>query len=143
MQFVLLTGVTKFPQVSVFSGFNQPEDISMSKFYDTLCGITQEELEHYFSEAIAGLAEVYRCNVEEMKQLLKRRYDGYHFSSRLVDVYNPFSILNVFKSMEMKDYWFSTGTPTYLLRLLSHSDKNMDELAGEYYKSNVFMEAVT
>ena len=104
LQFVLLTGVTKFPQVSVFSGFNQPEDISMSKFYDTLCGITQEELEHYFSEAIAGLAEVYRCNVEEMKQLLKRRYDGYHFSSRLVDVYNPFSILNVFKSMEMKDY---------------------------------------
>ena len=140
LQFVLLTGVTKFPQVSVFSGFNQPEDISMSKFYDTLCGITQEELEHYFSEAIAGLAEVYRCNVEEMKQLLKRRYDGYHFSSRLVDVYNPFSILNVFKSMEMKDYWFSTGTPTYLLRLLSHSDKNMDELAGEYYKSNVFMD---
>ena len=140
LQFVLLTGVTKFSQVSVFSGFNQPEDISMSKFYDTLCGITQEELEHYFSEAIAGLAEVYRCNVEEMKQLLKRRYDGYHFSSRLVDVYNPFSILNVFKSMEMKDYWFSTGTPTYLLRLLSHSDKNMDELAGEYYKSNVFMD---
>ena len=140
LQFVLLTGVTKFSQVSVFSGFNQPEDISMSKFYDTLCGITQEELEHYFAEAIAGLAEEYRCNVEEMKQLLKQRYDGYHFSFRLKDVYNPFSILNVFKSMEMKDYWFSTGTPTYLLRLLSHSDENLDELAGKYYKSRVFMD---
>ena len=140
LQFVLLTGVTKFSQVSVFSGFNQPADISMSKFYDTLCGITQEELEHYFSEAIAGLSEEYRCNVEEMKQLLKQRYDGYHFSFRLKDVYNPFSILNVFKSMEMKDYWFSTGTPTYLLRLLSHSDENLDELAGKYYKSRVFMD---
>ena len=140
LQFVLLTGVTKFSQVSVFSGFNQPEDISMSKFYDTLCGITQEELEHYFAEPIAGLAEEYRCNVEEMKQLLKRRYDGYHFSSRLVDVYNPFSILNVFKSMEMKDYWFSTGTPTYLLRLLSHSDENLDELTGKYYGMEEFMD---
>ena len=140
LQFVLLTGVTKFSQVSVFSGFNQPEDISMSKFYDTLCGITQEELEHYFAEPIAGLAEEYRCNVEEMKHLLKQRYDGYHFSSRLVDVYNPFSILNVFKSMEMKDYWFSTGTPTYLLRLLSHSDENLDELTGKYYGMEEFMD---
>ena len=140
LQFVLLTGVTKFPQVSVFSGFNQPADISMVEDFDTLCGITQEELEHYFAEPIAELARKYRQTVPGMMELLKRRYDGYHFSSRLVDVYNPFSLLNVFRYKEMKDYWFSTGTPTYLLRLLSHSDKNMDELAGEYYKSNVFMD---
>ena len=140
LQFVLLTGVTKFPQVSVFSGFNQPNDISMVEDFDTLCGITQEELEHYFAEPIAELARKYRQTVPGMMELLKRRYDGYHFSSRLVDVYNPFSLLNVFRYKEMKDYWFSTGTPTYLLRLLSHSDKNMDELAGEYYKSNVFMD---
>ena len=140
LQFVLLTGVTKFSQVSVFSGFNQPADISMVEDFDTLCGITQEELEHYFAEPIAELARKYRQTVPGMMELLKRRYDGYHFSSRLVDVYNPFSLLNVFRYKEMKDYWFSTGTPTYLLRLLSHSDKNMDELAGEYYKSNVFMD---
>ena len=140
LQFVLLAGVTKFPQVSVFSGFNQPNDISMVEDFDTLCGITQEELEHYFAEPIAELARKYRQTVPGMMELLKRRYDGYHFSSRLVDVYNPFSLLNVFRYKEMKDYWFSTGTPTYLLRLLSHSDKNMDELAGEYYKSNVFMD---
>ena len=140
LQFVLLTGVTKFSQVSVFSGFNQPADISMVEDFDTLCGITQEEVEHYFAEPIAELAQKYGQTVPGMMELLKRRYDGYHFSSRLVDVYNPFSILNVFRYKEMKDYWFSTGTPTYLLRLLSHSDKNMDELAGEYYKSNVFMD---
>ena len=70
----------------------------------------------------------------------KRRYDGYHFSSRLVDVYNPFSILNVFRYKAMKDYWFSTGTPTYLLRLLSHSDENLDELTGKYYGMEEFMD---
>ncbi len=140
LQFVLLTGVTKFPQVSVFSGFNQPNDISMDRRYDTLCGITQEELEHYFAEPIATMAAERGIPVEEMKALLKRQYDGYHFSKRLTDVYNPFSLLNAFDKQDIGNYWFSTGTPTYLLRLLSHSDKNMDELAGEYYKSNVFMD---
>ena len=112
LQFVLLTGVTKFPQVSVFSGFNQPNDISMVEDFDTLCGITQEEMEYYFAEPIAELARKYRQTVPGMMELLKRRYDGYHFSSRLVDVYNPFSLLNVFRYKEMKDYWFSTGIRT-------------------------------
>ena len=140
LQFVLLTGVTKFSQITVFSGFNQPEDISMARKYDTLCGITQEELEHYFAEPIAELAEVYRCDVPEMKQLLKTRYDGYHFSTQLVDVYNPFSILNVFKSMEMKDYWFKSGTPTYLVRLLARTRENLDELTGRYYREEMFVD---
>ena len=140
LQFVLLTGVTKFSQITVFSGFNQPEDISMARKYDTLCGITQEELEHYFAEPIAELAEAYRCDVPEMKQLLKSRYDGYHFSTQLVDVYNPFSILNVFKSMEMKDYWFKSGTPTYLVRLLARTRENLDELTGRYYREEMFVD---
>ena len=125
LQFVLLTGVTKFSQVSVFSGFNQPADISMVEDFDTF---------------IAELARKYRQTVPGMMELLKRRYDGYHFSSRLVDVYNPFSILNVFRYKAMKDYWFSTGTPTYLLRLLSHSDENLDELTGKYYGMEEFMD---
>ena len=140
LQFVLLTGVTKFSQVSVFSGFNQPADISMVEDFDTLCGITQEEMEYYFAEPIAELAQKYGQTVPGMIELLKRRYDGYHFSSRLVDVYNPFSILNVFRYKAMKDYWFSTGTPTYLLRLLSHSDENLDELTGKYYGMEEFMD---
>ena len=97
LQFVLLTGVTKFSQVSVFSGFNQPADISMVEDFDTLCGITQEELEQYFAEPLAGLARKYGRTLPEMRESLKRRYDGYHFSTRLVDVYNPFSLLNVFR----------------------------------------------
>ena len=140
LQFVLLTGVTKFSQVSVFSGFNQPADISMVEDFDTLCGITQEELEQYFAEPLAGLARKYGRTVPEMRESLKRRYDGYHFSTRLVDVYNPFSLLNVFRYKEMRDYWFSSGTPTYLIRLLSHAGEGLDELTGKYYDPAEFVD---
>ncbi len=140
LQFVFLTGVTKFSQVSVFSGFNQPEDISMARDYETLCGITTEEIESYFNEGITKMAEEYGCTYDEMKNKLKARYDGYHFSSRMTDVYNPFSMLNAMKSKEMNDYWFKSGTPTYLLRLLAHSDENMDEITGRYYAPEEFID---
>ena len=140
LQFVLLTGVTKFSQVSVFSGFNQPKDISMDERYESLCGITQEELENYFAEPIACLAAKEGCTVEEMKEELKRQYDGYHFSTAMTDIYNPFSILNAFDSNEIRDYWFSTGTPTYLIRLLQHSREQMNELTGRYYDPSMFVD---
>ena len=140
LQFVLLTGVTKFAQVSVYSGFNQPADISMVADFDTLCGITQEELEHYFAGPIAELAEVYHTTVPEMRLLLKQRYDGYHFSTRLVAVYNPFSLLNVFRYKEMSDYWFRTGTPTYLVHLLNHAREGLDEMTGRYYDRQEFVD---
>ena len=83
LQFVLLTGVTKFSQVSVFSGFNQPADISMDPRYETLCGITQQELEGYFAEAIEEMAGSQGIGAGEMKELLKQQYDGYHFSKNM------------------------------------------------------------
>lgn len=140
LQFVFLTGVTKFSQVSVFSGFNQPEDISMARDYETLCGITTEEMESYFNEGITNMAEEYGCSYDEMKDKLKTRYDGYHFSDNMVDIYNPFSMLNAMKSRRMNDYWFKSGTPTYLLRLLAHSDENMDEITGRYYAPEEFID---
>ena len=140
LQFVFLTGVTKFSQVSVFSGFNQPNDISMSMKYETVCGITQEELETVFREQIGDMADMYGCPYSEMMERLKRRYDGYHFSRKMTDVYNPFSLLNAFESEEMNDYWFKSGTPTYLLRLLAHSDENMNEITGRYYSPEEFID---
>ena len=140
LQFVLLTGVTKFSQVSVFSGFNQPSDISMIQKYETLCGITQEELEHYFAGSIHELAETDGCTDEEMKTRLKHRYDGYHFSRRMTDVYNPFSLLNAFAYQEIKDYWFASGTPTYLVRLLNHTQEDLNELTGRYYRPEEFVD---
>ena len=140
LQFVLLTGVTKFSQVSVFSGFNQPKDISMDARYETLCGITQEELESYFVEPISAMAERNRCSFEEMKSLLKQKYDGYHFSDNMTDVYNPFSLLNALDSLRLQDYWFSSGTPTYLIRLLAHFKENMNELTGKFYRQEEFID---
>ena len=140
LQFVLLTGVTKFSQVSVFSGFNQPKDISMDARYETLCGITQEELDSYFVEPISAMAERNRCSFEEMKFLLKQKYDGYHFSDNMTDVYNPFSLLNALDSLRLQDYWFSSGTPTYLIRLLAHFKENMNELTGKFYRQEEFID---
>lgn len=140
LQFVLLTGVTKFSQVSVFSGFNQPKDISMDARFETLCGITQNEMERYFAEPMAALAKKLGKTVEEVRELLKHQYDGYHFSEDLTDIYNPFSLLNAFDQLTLRNYWFSTGTPTYLIRLLNHSKENLDELTGRYYRPEQFID---
>ena len=140
LKFVLLTGVTKFSQVSVFSGFNQPADISMDPRYEALCGITTEELYRYFDEPISEMSEVYRCTEEAMKEMLRLQYDGYHFGRMLTDVYNPFSLLNAFASQTIQDYWFRSGTPTYLVRLLRHNKENLDELTGKYYDPSLFID---
>ena len=140
LKFVLLTGVTKFSQVSVFSGFNQPKDISMDSRYEALCGITLEEMLEVFHEPIQELAKKYKTDYDGMVEMLRKRYDGYHFSSEMTGVFNPFSLLNCFNKLEMRNYWFATGTPTYLMRLLSHSDKNINELVGRYYEESQFID---
>ena len=139
-RFVFLTGVTKFSQISVFSGFNQPNDISMSARYDALCGITEEELDRYFAAPIAEMANNYGCTPSEMRFKLKRRYNGYHFSHRLTDVYNPFSLINAFRHNWMDDYWFRSGTPTYLQTLLSHNHESINDLTGKYYDPKMFVD---
>ncbi|MGM9797861.1 MAG: ATP-binding protein [Parabacteroides sp.] len=140
LRFVLLTGVTKFSQISVFSGFNQPEDISMAKEYEALCGITEEELYTVFAEPIRELATRYKVDEAEMKQMLKQHYDGYHFSENMFDIYNPFSLLNCFKQQQMRDFWFASGTPTYLVRLLKHFKQNINELIADYHFPEEFID---
>lgn len=140
LQFVLLTGVTKFSQVSVFSGFNQPDDISMSAQYETLCGITEQEMLETFSEPIGNMALAYGCSIDEMVGRLRRQYDGYHFSRKMTGVYNPFSLLKSLKQLEIADFWFQTGSPAYLVRLLADSDEQLDELTGKYYSASQFVD---
>lgn len=140
LQFVLLTGVTKFSQVSVFSDFNQPNDISMDIKYDTLCGITDDEISNYFSSAVSEMGDVYGCAPDKIRELLRKRFDGYHFSRRMKGVYNPFSLLNTFEKQDMQDYWFRTGTPSYLIRLLNHFHENLDEITGKYYMPSQFID---
>ena len=138
LQFVFLTGVTKFSQVSVFSGFNQPKDISMHPKYDAVCGITEEEMVSYFHEPITGMAQREKCTFDAMVGKLKKQYDGYHFSDTLTGIFNPFSLLNAFDSIRIADYWFQTGTPTYLIRLMEHFSENLDEITGRYYSMQDF-----
>ena len=139
LRFVFLTGVTKFSQVSVFSGFNQPLDISMTYRFEGLCGITEEELHHQFAEPIRQMATLENCTDAEIKQRLKQQYDGYHFSERMTDIYNPFSILNAFYNNVIRDYWFASGTPTYLIRLMNHFHEGIDQLTGKYYSLEEFV----
>ena len=140
LQFVLLTGVTKFSQISVFSGFNHPNDISMTSQFESLCGITDEELESYFHSIIQELADNYGYSYEVMRDVLRRQFDGYHFGPKMIGVYNPFSILNTFFNMDIRDYWFKTGTPTYLVRLLQDNHENLNDLTGKYYDESDFVD---
>ena len=139
LRFVLLTGITKFSQVSMFSGFNQPDDISYSNRFDTLLGITEEELYSVFAAPIEELADELGVTVEEAKQRLKNMYDGYHFSQKLIDVYNPFSIINAFADLKVKDYWFASGTPSFLMRLLSKCSEDVMQYTGKYYAEDMFI----
>jgi len=118
LRFVFITGITKFSQVSIFSELNNLDKITMLPQYSTLCGITQEELETQMMPWVERLAHDNDLTVEETLSQLKRNYDGYHFARDRKDVYNPYSLLQAFKWGEMKDYWFDTGTPSSLLRML-------------------------
>ena len=140
LRFVMLTGVTKFSQITVFSGLNQPEDISMSSQYDTICGISEEELHNCFAEQVADMALKYGVSAPKMFELLKRQYDGYHFSENLLNVYNPFSLLNALKEKRLDDFWFRSGTPTYLIKLMEHFKENINEMTSRPYPPSKFID---
>ena len=118
LEFVFITGVTKFEKVSIFSDLNQLNDISLNKAYASVCGITEQEVREYFTEEIETLAEVQELPVDECFTLLKKNYDGYHFHPQAEGVYNPLSLLKVFYEKEFGSYWFETGTPTFLVKKL-------------------------
>ena len=118
LRFVFLTGITKFSQVSIFSELNNIKNISLDDEYAGVCGITKEELLTQMSEDIDVLAEALEMTREETIAKLKENYDGYHFSSASPDVFNPYSLLNCFDDKNFGAYWFSSGTPTYLINML-------------------------
>ena len=118
IKFALLTGVTKFGKVSMFSDLNNLEDISRNPYYADICGISEEELLKNFSEDIQELASSNGQTFDQACERLRTDYDGYHFCPGGIGIYNPFSLLNTFKSRQYGSYWFETGTPTYLVELL-------------------------
>lgn len=120
VKFCFITGITKFSQLSIFSTINNLMNVSMDPRYAAICGITEEELTKDMAPDIAMLAEAYECTPEEMHTKLKRQYDGYRFSKRSPDIYNPFSLLKCFKHQDVANYWFESGTPTFLIRQMQH-----------------------
>ena len=116
LQFVFIAGVTKFSKVSIFSDLNQLRDISLSEKFTDICGITEEELNDCFSAEITALAHHKHISLDECLLALKKNYDGYHFFPHAKGVYNPFSLLNALADKSFNAYWFSTGTPTFLVQ---------------------------
>ncbi|MFV0582771.1 MAG: ATP-binding protein [Parabacteroides gordonii] len=141
LQFVLLTGVTKFAHVSVFSDLNQLNDISMARQYATLCGLTKGELTANFTNEIASLGDANDLTFEETIDTLTKKYDGYHFHPVAEGVFNPFSVLNVLVKQDFSNYWFQTGTPTFLIQLLKKSNYDLRRIIeGVELRASAFSE---
>ena len=137
IRFAFLTGVTKFGKVSVFSDLNNLNDISMSPLFHNICGITDQELQQYFSESIDSLSRKLNVQRETCIEKLRKSYDGYHFEENSNGLYNPFSLLNTFYNMKFGSYWFATGTPTYLVNLLQQYDYNLDLMSKAEVSADV------
>ncbi|MFN8579212.1 MAG: AAA family ATPase [Candidatus Sericytochromatia bacterium] len=127
IKFCFLTGVSKFSKVSVFSSLNNLKDLTLDKKYSTMLGYTQEELEFYFQDRINELAQELEGSYKEAKDILKLWYNGYSWDAKNF-VYNPFSILNVLDDKKINNYWFKSGTPTLLIKLIKEKEINVEGL---------------
>ena len=137
IKFAFLTGVTKFGKVSVFSDLNNLNDISMDAKYCDICGITEREIHAYFEDSIRELAAANGMTFDEACAKLKEHYDGYHFEVGTEGIYNPFSLLCTFSKKAFKDYWFETGTPTFLVELLKKYNYRLENLTKERMTADV------
>ena len=143
IKFGFLTGVTKIGKLSVFSGLNNLKDISMDARYTDICGISEKDLKKYFAESVKELAKANELSVEKCYEQLAEMYDGYHFCEDSVGVYNPFSLLNTFDSLKFKEYWFETGTPTFLVQVMKETDYDVTRLSDEEIDAPALMDVDT
>lgn len=137
IKFGFFTGVSKFGKVSVFSDLNNLQDISMDNRYIDICGITEDEIHEYFEEPVNELASSNGMSYDEVSAKLKKQYDGYHFKRNSVGIYNPFSLLNTFAKLEFNDYWFETGTPSFIVYLLQRHKYMLPDMTKEKISDDV------
>lgn len=137
----MMTGVARFSKVSIFSDLNNLRDISFEDTFSTICGITASELENCFDDGIKALCERYSQSEEEIKAELKNRYDGYHFSERCPDIYNPYSLMNVFAANHFRSYWYEGGTPTFLKSLIDKGRWRLREISDYVIDSQTLASA--
>lgn len=141
IRFGFLTGVTKIGKMSVFSGLNNLNDISMIPDYVNICGITETELHEYFDESISELSSANEMSKEECYVKLKSMYDGYHFCEDSIGIYNPFSLLNTFQNKKFREYWFETGTPGFLVEVMRKTSFDVTTLENQTVDSTLMSNA--
>ena len=138
LRYVFLTGITKFSQLSIFSELNNIKNISMDKTYAAICGISEEEIRTQMKEDVNWFADGLRITPEEVLAKLKENYDGYHFTYPSPDIYNPFSLLNAFADGKFGSYWFGSGTPTYLIKMLEKFGVEPSEIGNNHAEVSAF-----
>lgn len=131
IRFAMLTGITKFGKVTIFSGLNNLTDISFLQDYNAICGISETEFHSNFVNSIKNFAHKHKLSEEETWNRFKKMYDGYHFAGEGEFVYNPYSVLSAFKQEKFGNYWYETGSPSYLIRLVEETSYNLERLEGE------------
>ena len=138
LRFVFITGISKFSQLSIFSEINNLSNISLDDEYATVCGFTQQELEDNFQTGILGLAEKQGLTFAQALEELRLNYDGYHFAADAPEVYNPYSIVYALAKGKIEDYWYSTGTPTFLVEMLRKFGTDISNIDGTEAASGEF-----
>ncbi len=129
IEMAMLTGVARFSKVSIFSDLNNLSDISFDNKYAAICGITSDEIDRYLQTGLEGLSRTLGLNKSRVREQLRAHYDGYHFSDKSPDIYNPFSLMSAFARETLGDFWFSSGTPEYLYRLIERGEYPFSEIS--------------
>lgn len=138
IKFCFITGITKFSQLSIFSTINNIKNVSLLSRFSTICGFTEEEVQTVLAEDIRQMADIYRISAEEMYQMIKNKYDGYHFAGGSPSVFNPFSLINAIGDQRLDSYWFASGTPTFLIRQMQHFHTDITSLDHLEVPSSAF-----
>ena len=138
IHFCFITGITKFSQLSIFSTLNNITNLSLHPDFAAICGITGEEIDTQMQPDVERLADRYKCSAETMREMLRETYDGYHFSEESPDIYNPFSLMKAFNERRLNNFWFESGTPSYLLRQLQRYRTDITKIDGIVVPSDAF-----
>ena len=138
IRFCFITGITKFSQLSIFSTLNNITNITIDPEFAAICGITGEEIDTQMQPDVARLAEEYEVSPQEMREMLRETYDGYRFAGKSPDIYNPFSLMKAFNELELRNFWFESGTPSYLLRQMQHFRTDITKLDDLHVPASAF-----
>ena len=138
VKFCFITGITKFSQLSIFSTINNLTNVTMDTMFSSICGITEQELVSVLKDDIERLGEFNDMDYEQMHQKLKLQYDGYHFTEDSEGIYNPFSLLKAFQQRKVANYWFESGTPTFLIRQMQYFNTDITSLDRLEVPSSAF-----